>query len=57
MSVTDTAAAVEPPRPTAGVDWAKDDHAVAVVAPTDSRRCGSRSATMQPACAAWSAAC
>jgi transposase len=36
MSVTDTAAAVEPPRPpgpTGGVDWAKDDHAVAVVAP------------------------
>ena len=28
MSVTD---AHEPPRPTAGVDWAKDDHAVAVV--------------------------
>jgi len=24
---------VEPPGPTAGVDWAKDDHAVAVVAP------------------------
>jgi hypothetical protein len=33
MSVTDTPAAVEPPRPTGGVDWAKDDHAVAVVAP------------------------
>jgi transposase len=30
MSVTDVP---EPPRPTAGVDWAKDDHAVAVVAP------------------------
>ena len=30
MSVTDVA---EPPRPTAGVDWATDDHAVAVVAP------------------------
>ena len=25
--------AVEPPRSTAGVDWAKDDHAVAIVAP------------------------
>jgi transposase len=33
MSVTETVPAVEPPRPTAGVDWAKDDHAVAVVAP------------------------
>jgi transposase len=38
MSVTDAAQAVEPPgdlsgRPTAGVDWATDDHAVAVVAP------------------------
>ena len=31
MSVTDTPAPVEPPRPTAGVDWAKDDHAVAVL--------------------------
>lgn len=30
MSVTDPA---QPPRPTAGVDWAKDDHAVAIVAP------------------------
>ncbi|MGH3777716.1 MAG: IS110 family transposase [Pseudonocardiaceae bacterium] len=30
MSVTDTG---DQPRPTAGVDWAKDDHAVAVVAP------------------------
>jgi len=30
MSVTD---APEPARPTGGVDWAKDDHAVAVVAP------------------------
>ena len=29
MSVTDVP---EPPRPTAGVDWATDDHAVAVVA-------------------------
>lgn len=28
MSVTDVP---EPPRPTAGVDWAKDDHAVAIV--------------------------
>jgi transposase len=33
MSVTDPGAAVEPPRPTGGVDWAKDDHAVSVVAP------------------------
>jgi len=38
MSVTDPARAVEPPQPTApgptaGVDWATDDHAVAVVAP------------------------
>ena len=33
MSVTETAAAVEAPRPTGGVDWAKDDHAVSVVAP------------------------
>jgi len=33
MSLTQTPAAVEPPRPTGGVDWAKDDHAVAVVAP------------------------
>jgi transposase len=33
MSVTDHAGAVEPPRSTGGVDWAKDDHAVAVVAP------------------------
>ena len=38
MSVTDAAESVEPPhdpasRPTGGVDWAKDDHAVAVVAP------------------------
>jgi transposase len=33
MSVTDDAVTVEPPRPTAGVDWAKDDHAVAIVAP------------------------
>ena len=32
MSVTDAAEPVEP-SPTAGVDWAKDDHAVAVVAP------------------------
>jgi transposase len=35
MSVTETAAGVdsgvEPPRPTAGVDWASADHAVAVV--------------------------
>ena len=30
MSVTD---APEPPRPTAGVDWATDDHAVAIVDP------------------------
>ena len=30
MSVTDVP---EPPRPTAGVDWAKDDHAVSVVGP------------------------
>ncbi|MGH3992896.1 MAG: IS110 family transposase, partial [Pseudonocardiaceae bacterium] len=30
MSVTDTS---DQPRPTAGVDWARDDHAVAVVAP------------------------
>ena len=28
---TDAADAVEPPRPTAGVDWASIDHAVAVV--------------------------
>ena len=33
MSLNQTPAAVEPPRPTGGVDWAKDDHAVAVVAP------------------------
>ena len=36
MSVTETPDAVEPPPPappTAGVDWAKDDHAVAIVAP------------------------
>jgi len=33
MSVADPAVTVEPPGPTAGVDWAKDDHAVAVVAP------------------------
>ena len=33
MSLTQTAAAVDPPHPTGGVDWAKDDHAVAVVAP------------------------
>ena len=38
MSVTDPTDAVERPqdlssRPTGGVDWAKDDHAVAVVAP------------------------
>ncbi|MDT7579410.1 MAG: hypothetical protein QOK35_674 [Pseudonocardiales bacterium] len=33
MSVTDPDRAVEPPRPTGGVDWATDDHAVAVVAP------------------------
>ena len=38
MSVTETTGAVEPPQPTvpgptAGVDWATDNHAVAVVAP------------------------
>ena len=33
MSVTDPTEPVERPRPTGGVDWAKDDHAVAVVAP------------------------
>jgi transposase len=33
MSVTETASGVEPPRPTAGVDWAKDDHTVAIVDP------------------------
>jgi transposase len=36
MSVADTPDAVEPPRPTpptAGLDWATDDHAVAIVAP------------------------
>ena len=33
MSVTDPAKAVDVPRPTGGVDWAKDDHAVSVVAP------------------------
>src|SRR5690348_4725645 len=33
MSVTDGPHAVEPPRPTGGVDWAQDDHAVAIVAP------------------------
>jgi transposase len=33
MSVTETTATVEPSRPTGGVDWAKDDHAVSVVAP------------------------
>ena len=32
MSVTDAADPVEP-SPTAGVDWATDNHAVAVVAP------------------------
>ena len=32
MSVTDPREPVEP-RPTGGVDWAKDDHAIAVVAP------------------------
>jgi transposase len=31
MSVPKTDTTVEPPRPTGGVDWAKDDHAVAVV--------------------------
>ncbi|MQA14217.1 MAG: transposase, partial [Pseudonocardiaceae bacterium] len=31
MSVTETIGGVEPPRPTAGVDWASEDHAVAVV--------------------------
>lgn len=31
MSVTETVDGVEPPRPTAGVDWASEDHAVAVV--------------------------
>ena len=30
MSVADPD---QPPRPTAGVDWAQDDHAVAIVAP------------------------
>jgi transposase len=30
LSVTDVA---EPPRPTAGIDWATDDHAVAIVGP------------------------
>jgi transposase len=33
MSVTETAPPVDPARPTGGVDWAKDDHAVSVVAP------------------------
>jgi transposase len=33
MSVTDPAEPVEGPRPTGGVDWATDDHAVSVVAP------------------------
>jgi hypothetical protein len=33
MSVTDTGSGVELPRPTAGVDWAQDDHAVAIVDP------------------------
>jgi hypothetical protein len=32
MSVTEPVAAVEPPRSTGGVDWATDDHTVAVVA-------------------------
>ena len=31
MSVTDGPDVVEPPRPTAGVDWASEDHAVSVV--------------------------
>jgi transposase len=33
MSVTDPAGPPRQPTPTGGVDWAKDDHAVAVVAP------------------------
>src|SRR4051812_8780699 len=33
MSVADPAEPPRPPAPTGGVDWAKDDHAVAVVAP------------------------
>jgi transposase len=33
MSVTETAPPVDPARPTGGVDWAKNDHAVSVVAP------------------------
>jgi transposase len=33
MSVTDVPAPPRPAPPTAGVDWAKDDHAVAVVGP------------------------
>ncbi|MFC7658397.1 IS110 family transposase [Pseudonocardia benzenivorans] len=33
MSVTETAPSVDPHRPTGGVDWAKDDHAVCVLAP------------------------
>jgi transposase len=33
MSVTDPAQPPRPSAPTGGVDWAKDDHAVAVVAP------------------------
>jgi len=33
MSVADPAEPPRPPAPTGGVDWAKDDHAVSVVAP------------------------
>ena len=50
--------AVDATRPTGGVDWAKDDHAVCGRRPrrrADPR--GSRSPTTRPGCAPWSGGC
>ena len=52
MSVTDAPVL---PRPTAGVDWASTDHAVAIV-DHEGERIGRFSVpTRRPGCAPWSA--
>jgi predicted metal-binding membrane protein len=65
MSVTDPTESVERPRPTGGVDWAKDDHVACVVGSDGAThqgsydlsyaRCIPNTVIMAPANAPWSA--
>ena len=57
MSVTDPAKAVDVPHPTGGVDWAKDDHAVSVVAPDGEQILRFPVTHDAPGLRAWSAGC